>query len=128
VQSIFHSKFSNDAGRMISTKPVPLNASDSIRDTLNPDSNVTDESDPHSKRKSSHSRIQPVEEKFFSNKQVLLNARFSIRDTLEPDSNETEESYPQSRKKKKPSPKNSTNAGRIISNKPFSRNDSLFNS
>jgi hypothetical protein len=29
-------KISNDAGRMISTKPVPLNASDSIRDTHNP--------------------------------------------------------------------------------------------
>jgi hypothetical protein len=81
------------------------------------------------KKNSSHSRIQPLEEKSFSNKQVLLNARFSIRDTLEPDSNETEESDPQSRKKKKkPSRKNSTNAGRIISNKPVSRNDSRFNS
>jgi hypothetical protein len=38
---------STDAGIMISTTRVPKNASISIRDNLDPDSNVTEESDLH---------------------------------------------------------------------------------
>jgi hypothetical protein len=41
-------KTSTDAGRMISTKPVLLNADFSIWDNLDSDSNVTEESDLHS--------------------------------------------------------------------------------
>jgi hypothetical protein len=48
-----------------------------------------------------------------STKRVLLNAFFSIRDNLDPDSNVTEESDPLSEKQF--SPKNSTDAGTMIS-------------
>jgi hypothetical protein len=41
-------KISTDAGIMISIKPVPPNAAFSIRDNLDPDSNVTEESNLHS--------------------------------------------------------------------------------
>jgi hypothetical protein len=41
------SKTLTDAGRMMSTKPLPLNASFSNRDNLDPDLDLTEKSDPH---------------------------------------------------------------------------------
>jgi hypothetical protein len=41
-------KNSTDAGRMISIKPVSENARLSIRDNIDPDSNLTEESDRQS--------------------------------------------------------------------------------
>jgi hypothetical protein len=48
-------KTSTDEGRMISTKPVVKKASFLIRDNLDPDSNVTEESDPHLEKHASSS-------------------------------------------------------------------------
>jgi hypothetical protein len=41
---------STDAGMTISTKPVRLNAPTSIRENLDPDSNVPEESDLHTEK------------------------------------------------------------------------------
>jgi hypothetical protein len=49
---------------MISIKPVLLNASNSIRDNLEPDSNETEESDLHSE-KDSQPELQPMKESRF---------------------------------------------------------------
>jgi hypothetical protein len=49
-----------------------------------------------------------------------MNADHPIRDNLDPDSNVTEESDLQSQKH--PSPKTLTDAGRMISIKPVSKN------
>jgi hypothetical protein len=46
----FSRKKSTDEGRMISIKPVRMNASPSIRDNLGPDSNVIEESDLQSEK------------------------------------------------------------------------------
>jgi hypothetical protein len=76
---------------MISTKPVSLNADPSIRDNLEPDSNVTEESDLLQEKHSSP-KTSTDERIMISTKPVPINARFSIRDNLEPDSNVIEES------------------------------------
>jgi hypothetical protein len=68
-----------------------MNAPHSIRDNLDPDLNVTEESRPHSEKhripKSSTDAGRRM-----STKPVKLNASSSIRDNLDPDSNATEES------------------------------------
>jgi hypothetical protein len=46
---------------MILTNPVPLNASLSIRDNFDPDSNVTEESDPQ-EEKHLCLKLQPMKE------------------------------------------------------------------
>jgi hypothetical protein len=76
---------------MISNKSVSLNANISIRDNLDPDSNVTEESDLHLLKHLSY-KISTDEGRMISNKPVPLNANISIRDNLDPDSNVTEES------------------------------------
>jgi hypothetical protein len=76
---------------MISTKRVPQKASFSIRDNLDPDLNVTDESDPHLEKQLSPN-TSTDEGRTILIQPVLQNASFSIRDTLDPDSNVTRES------------------------------------
>jgi hypothetical protein len=50
LKSNSHPRLQTDEGRMISTKPVRMNEEPSIRDNLNPDSNVTEQSDRHSEK------------------------------------------------------------------------------
>jgi hypothetical protein len=78
---------------MISTKPLPSNAHLSIRDNLDPNSNVIEESDSH---KETHPTPKNSTNtgKMISIKPVSENANASIRDNLEPDSNVIEESDP----------------------------------
>jgi hypothetical protein len=76
---------------MISIKPVRKNANASIRDNLDLDSNVTEESDPHSMKHFSP-KTSTDEGRMISIKPVLTNANPSIRDNLDSDSNVTEES------------------------------------
>jgi hypothetical protein len=76
---------------MISIKPVALNASFSIRDNLDRDSIVTEESDLQSEKHSSP-KTSTDEIIINSNKALKKYARFTIRDNLDPDSNVTEES------------------------------------
>jgi hypothetical protein len=81
---------------MISIKPVRENASFSIRDNLDRDSNVTQESDPQSEK---HFPAKTsANERRISSKPVLANASIVIRDSLDPDSNVTEESDPDAKK------------------------------
>jgi hypothetical protein len=47
-------KISTDEGRMISTKPVPLNAPFSIRDNIDSDSKIIEESDLQPEKQLSH--------------------------------------------------------------------------
>jgi hypothetical protein len=68
-----------------------LNASASIRDNTEFDSNVIEESDIHS-AKHSPGKTSIAEGRIILTKPVHLNADFSIRDNLDPDSNITEES------------------------------------
>jgi hypothetical protein len=68
-----------------------LNASFSIRDNLDGDSNLTDESDSH-KEKQSSSKTSTDEGILISIKPVPTKASFSIRDYFDPVSNVTEES------------------------------------
>jgi hypothetical protein len=68
-----------------------MNACFSIRDNLEPDSNLTDESDLNSEKHSSPS-ISIDLGISISTKPVPLNAHPSIRDNLEFDSNATKES------------------------------------
>jgi hypothetical protein len=55
-------KNSTDAGRMISTKPVPTNALLPIRDNLEQDSNVIEESELHKRKALLMPTIQPMQE------------------------------------------------------------------
>jgi hypothetical protein len=57
---------------MISTKPVSLNVSFSIRDSLDLDSNLTEERDPHSEKHSSL-KMSPDERRMNSSKPISLN-------------------------------------------------------
>jgi hypothetical protein len=79
---------------MISIKPVPQNAHSSIRDNLDPDSNVTKESEMQSEKHLS-SKTSTDEGRMISTKPVPQNAHFAIRDNLDRDSNVTEEIDPQ---------------------------------
>jgi hypothetical protein len=76
---------------MILTKLVAQNARFSIRDNLDPDSNVTEDSDPHSEKQHSH-KTSTNEGTMISTKLIPKNAHPSIRDNLDPDSNVTDES------------------------------------
>jgi hypothetical protein len=76
---------------MISIKPVQPNACFSIRDNIDPDSNVTEESDLHQQKHPSP-KTSTDEGRMISTKPVPRNASFSIRDSIDPDSNVTEES------------------------------------
>jgi hypothetical protein len=76
---------------MISTKPVPRNAFFLIRDNLDPDSNRTEESDPHPE-KHSLPNISTDAGITIPTNPVSVNVHLSIRDNLDPDSNLTEES------------------------------------
>jgi hypothetical protein len=67
---------------MTSTKPVRKNASYSIRDNLDLDSNITEESDRHSQKQNS-SKISTDERRMISTKPVPMNANFSIRSNFE---------------------------------------------
>jgi hypothetical protein len=84
------SKTSTDAGRVISTKSVSLNAYPSIRNNLDHDSNVTEDSDLH-KEKYLETKTSTDEGRMISIKPVIMNACLSIRDNLDHDSNVTEE-------------------------------------
>jgi hypothetical protein len=75
---------------MISTKPVLANAPFSIRDNLDPDSNVTEENDRQSVKHISPN-IFTDEGRIISTKPVPPNVSFSFGDNLDPDSNLTEE-------------------------------------
>jgi hypothetical protein len=76
---------------MISITPLQLNASFSIRDNLDPDSNVTEESDRHSeKHLSPNTSID--EGRMISTKPVLWKSSPIIVDNLDSDSNVIEES------------------------------------
>jgi hypothetical protein len=63
----------------------------SIRDNLDPDSNITEESDPQPPKQFSP-KTSTDEGTMISTKQVSTNANSAIRDNLDPDSNLTEES------------------------------------
>jgi hypothetical protein len=89
----------------------------SIRDNLEPDSNVIEESDLHKEKHSSPNNSTDAGT-MISIKPVSLNAHLSIRDNLELDSNVIEES--DLHKEKHSSPNNSTDAGTMISIKPVS--------
>jgi hypothetical protein len=77
---------STDAGITISTNAVLANACFPIRENLDPDSNVSEVSDPHS-RKQHSPKISIDKGITISIKPVSLNAPSSIRDDLDPDSN-----------------------------------------
>jgi hypothetical protein len=84
---------STDAGITISINPVSENAPSSSRDNLEPDSMISDVSDPqHAKQPSPN--ISIVARITISISPVSENACFSSRDNLDPDSNVTEESDP----------------------------------
>jgi hypothetical protein len=68
-----------------------MNASFSIRDNIDPDSNITEESDLHWAKILSH-MTSTNEGRVISIKPVPMNASFSSRDNIDPDSNITEES------------------------------------
>jgi hypothetical protein len=75
---------------MISTKPIPQNAHGPIRDNLDLDSNVTEQSDPHpEKHLSPKTSIDAG--KMISTKPLPQNELGAIRDNLVTDSNVTEE-------------------------------------
>jgi hypothetical protein len=76
---------------MISIKPVSRNAPLSIRDTLDPHSNLIEESNPQLERQLQF-KTSTDEGRMISTKPVLVNAQFPIRDNLDPDSNVIEES------------------------------------
>jgi hypothetical protein len=76
---------------MISIKPLPRNASPSIRDNLDSDSNATEGSDLQLQKHPSP-KTSIDEGRMISTKPASLNAYLSIRDNLDPDSNPTEES------------------------------------
>jgi hypothetical protein len=86
-----------------------------IRDNLDPDSNVIEESDLHSEKHISP-KTSTDAGRMISTKPVLENARDAIRDNFEMDSNPTEES--DSYKEKHSSLKNSTQTG-ILTNSTF---------
>jgi hypothetical protein len=75
---------------VISIKPALANASFSIRDNLDPDSNVTEDSDPQSEKQlAPNTSID--EGNTISTNRLRKNANFSIRDNFNPDLNVTEE-------------------------------------
>jgi hypothetical protein len=76
---------------MISIKPVIANVHTSIRDNLEPDSNVIEESDLQGEKHPSPKNSTDAGI-MISIKPVRQNAFASIRDNLELDSNVTEES------------------------------------
>jgi hypothetical protein len=97
------------------THPAFWSTSLSVPGNLNPDSNVTEESDlQFEKHLSPNTSIDAG--RTISIKPVPMNASFSIRDNLDPDSNLTKESDLQL--EKHPSHKISIDAGRMISIKP----------
>jgi hypothetical protein len=75
---------------MISTKPVPINVTFSIRDNLHSDSNITEHGDRHSQEP--FSRKTSIDTgRMILIKPVPSNAHPSIRDNLDPYSNGIEE-------------------------------------
>jgi hypothetical protein len=76
---------------MISTKPVSANTPSSIRNNLDPDSNLIEESDLHQEKQNPPKNSTDAG-RMISTKPVPLNAESSIRDNLDLDSNVTEES------------------------------------
>jgi hypothetical protein len=98
---------------------TPEKAFRSTLPNLDPDSNITEESDSHSEKHSSP-MTSTDEGIMISIKPVPRNASFSIRANLDPHSNVTEESDLQSQKHFQP--KTAIDAGRIISTKPVQLN------
>jgi hypothetical protein len=94
---------------------TPKKASSPTSRNLDPDSNVTEESDLHS-QEHQIPKTSTDAGRMISIKPVRENASSPIRDNFDPDSNATEESNPQS--KKHFTPKTSTDAGRMISIDP----------
>jgi hypothetical protein len=88
---------STDFGTTISSITLSANACLSIRDNFDPDSNVSDVSDPHLRRQPS-----PMNSTDFgiaiSSITLSANACLSIRDNFVPDSNVSKVSDPHSRK------------------------------
>jgi hypothetical protein len=80
---------------MISIKKVPMNAFFPIRDNLDADSNVTEESDLHPEKHLTP-KTSTDEGRMILTKPVPRNTSVSIRSNFDPDSNVTEESDRQS--------------------------------
>jgi hypothetical protein len=80
-----------DERRMISTRPDPKNASFSIRDNRDSDSNMIEESDSHFQKPFSP-KTSTDEGRMIAAKSVAMNATSPIRDNLDPVSNAIEES------------------------------------
>jgi hypothetical protein len=76
---------------MISAKRVQMDTAFSIRDNLDPDSKVTEESDLHSE-KHPLPKFSTDEGRMISTNTVSMNAQPSIRDNRDPDSNVTDQS------------------------------------
>jgi hypothetical protein len=76
---------------MISINPVKLNAAFSVRDNLDPEANVIEESNLH-KEKHASPKTSTDAGRMISTKSFRKNAYFSIRDNFNSDSNVTEES------------------------------------
>jgi hypothetical protein len=88
-----------------------VNAFFSTRDNLDPNSNLTKQSDLHSEKHCSP-KTSTDAGRIMSIKPVPRNASFSTREILDPDSNLTEESN--LHQEKHDSPKTSTDEGRMI--------------
>jgi hypothetical protein len=81
----------------MSITPGGMNALFEIRDNFDLDSNLIEESDPHS-GKHLPPKMSIDEGRMISIKPVQINASFAIRDNFDPDSNVIEESDLRSQK------------------------------
>jgi hypothetical protein len=75
----------------VAEQPLPWRTSLSLPSNFDPDSNVTEKSDPQEEKQSSP-KISTDAGIMISTKPVLQNALLSIRDNLDPDSNLIDES------------------------------------
>jgi hypothetical protein len=105
------------------SQPAIQKAHPPVRDNLDPDSNITEESDLH-RLEQFQPKTSTDAGRTISTKPVSLNAHPSIRDNLDSDSNVTEKSDLQSEKQS--SRKTSTNAGIITNFKPISEKTFLL--
>jgi hypothetical protein len=104
---------------MISTNTVPTSAFSSIRDNLNSDSTVTDESDLQSEKHHSHKPSTDAE-RMISIHAIPKNVLSSIRDNLDPVSDVIEESEVHSEKQL--ATKNATEPGILKNGTPVLSN------
>jgi hypothetical protein len=92
----FELKNSTCRGRIFFKQTSVAECPFSIRDGLDRDSNETEESDPHLRKKLRHTKIQPMQEESFQTNWFQGMTPFSIRDNFDSDLNVTEESEPHS--------------------------------